>query len=117
MLKNLFIISPESSVILDMCISIIDYKLHIKEDPLIINLWLFISRAVSLENTSAANLKSIFQKISSHKGDFRHDLIAIEFLKIAQEMVLLDLFPSKEEFQSILGYAARKFVHEIGVER
>lgn len=27
MLKNLFIIQPDSSVILDMCISIIDYKL------------------------------------------------------------------------------------------
>lgn len=36
MLKNLFIISPESSVILDLSISIIEYKLAQKQDAAIV---------------------------------------------------------------------------------
>lgn len=71
---------------------------------------------MSNDNVSLPNLKTLFQKISL-KGDFSKELIAIDFLKIIQEMVLLNLFPTQEEIQSILGYVGRKFLHEINLEK
>jgi hypothetical protein len=60
MLKNLFALQPESSVILEMCISVLDFKLGRKPDSMVLQFWLFTTRAVSSENTSIAKLKFLF---------------------------------------------------------
>lgn len=47
MLKNLFALQPSSSVILEMCISVLDYKLAKKPDAMVLQFWVFTTRAVS----------------------------------------------------------------------
>ena len=60
MLKNLFALQPSSPVILEMCISVLDHKLSKKPDSMVIQFWLFTTRAVSAENTSIVGLKGLF---------------------------------------------------------
>lgn len=93
MLKNLFALQPASSVILDMCIAVLDYKLSKKPDSMVVQFWLFTTRAVSSENTSIGNLKLLFQKYSWY-ADLKKDYLVFDFLKIVQEYVMLDLFTS-----------------------
>lgn len=96
MFKNLFALSPTSAVILEMCISVLDFKLAKKPDSMVIQFWLFTTRAASTENTSIGNLKMLFQKYSGY-ADLKKDYMVIDFLKIVQEYVMLDLFSSKED--------------------
>lgn len=91
MLKNLFALQPSSTIILDMCISVLDFKLAKKPDSMLISFWLFTTRAVSNDNANLANLKPLFQKYSWY-ADLKKDYMVSEFLKIVQEYVMLDLF-------------------------
>ncbi len=60
MMKNLFVMQPESSVILEMCINLIDFKLSKKHDSMLIQFWLFTARAVHANNQSLLQLKTLF---------------------------------------------------------
>ena len=91
MLKNLFILQPSSQVILDMCVNVLDYKLQRKPDHMLIQFWLYTARAVASDNPSVSTLKDLFKKYSSLL-DSKKDSVAIDFLKIVQEYVLLNFF-------------------------
>jgi hypothetical protein len=93
MLKNLFALQPSSSVILEMCISVLDYKLAKKPDSMVLQFWVFTTRAVSLDNPSIGNLKYLFQKYAGY-GDLKKDYMVSDFLKILQEYVMLNFFTS-----------------------
>lgn len=56
MLKNLFAFQPASSVILEMCASLLDNKLSKKADAQFVHFWLFTTRAVSAENRSLSHI-------------------------------------------------------------
>lgn len=103
MLKNLFALQPSSAVILDMCISVLDFKLSKKPDAMVIQFWLFATRAMNADNASIANLKSLFQKYSYY-ADLKKDYMVIDFLKILQEYVMLDIFTTQEELTSLINY-------------
>jgi len=103
MLKNLFALQGGSPVILDMCIAILDFKLAKKADFMLLELWLFTIRASTAENTSLPNLKPLFQKYS-YLADLKKDFLAVEFLKIVQEYVLLDMYTSEEELLALINY-------------
>ena len=60
MLKNLFALQPSSPIILEMCIAILDFKLAKKPDAMVIQFWLFTTRAVSNANGNINNLKGLF---------------------------------------------------------
>lgn len=62
MLKNLFVLKPDSQVILDICVSVLDHKLSKKSDSMLIQFWLFTIRAVSTDNPGLPNLKKLFEK-------------------------------------------------------
>ena len=81
MLKNLFILQPESSVILEMCASVLDFKLAKNQESMLIQFWVFTIRAVSSNNTALGCLKTLFQKYSN-VIDFNKDYNGVEFLKI-----------------------------------
>lgn len=103
MLKNLFALQGASPVILDMCIAILDFKLAKKPDYMLLQLWLFTIRASTAENTSLPNLKPLFQKYS-YLADLKKDFLAVEFFKIVQEYVLLDMYTSEEELLALINY-------------
>lgn len=70
MLKSLITQCPTSSVILDMCCVLLDFKLsksmHDKKaDGNTIMFWLFTMRAVSHDNPALGQLKDLFMKFSS----------------------------------------------------
>jgi hypothetical protein len=116
MLKNLFALQGASPVILDMCIAILDFKLAKKPDFMLLQLWLFTIRATATENTSLPNLKPLFQKYS-YLADLKKDFLAVEFLKIVQEYVLLDMYTSEEELLALINYMHTKFLQEVELEK
>jgi len=79
-----------------MCVSMLDFKLSRKQDPAFIHFWLFTTRAVSSDNPSIQALQGLFQKYISY-GEMKKDYLAIDFLKIVQECVLLNFFTTHEE--------------------
>ncbi len=103
MLKNLFALQPTSAVILEMCVAVLDFKLAKKPDSMVVQFWLFTTRAVSLENPSIGNLKFLFQKYAGY-GDLKKDYMVIDFLKIVQEYVMLNFFSSEEDLNSLITY-------------
>lgn len=112
MLKNLFALQPSSPIILEMCIAILDFKLGKKPDAMVIQFWLFTTRAVCNTNGNINNLKALFQKYSYY-ADTKKDYMVVDFLKIVQEYVLLDLFTSQEEILALINYMHQKFVAEV----
>ena len=136
MLKNILCQSPASAVILQMCCVLLDYQLtRSLNDGNAIQFWLFTMRAVSLENEALPQLKALFIKFSgcltgSQTGqsaaapvnsvantNIKRDYIYIEFLKVAQEAVLLGMFQSVEEMQQLTQFATFKFQQEITNEK
>ena len=120
MLKNLVVMCPASSVILSMCCDLLDFKLSKSlNDGNSIQFWLFTMRAVSVQNPSIHKLKELFVKFSGclttvqpaanraagseyssnavANTTIKRDYIYLEFLKVAQEAVLLDMFPTLDE--------------------
>ena len=116
MLKNLFALQPSSAVILEMCISVLDFKLSKKPDSMVIHFWLFTTRAVSADNASIGNLKFLFQKYAGY-GDIKKDYMVIDFLKIVQEYVMLNFFSSQDDFKGLISYIHSKFLQEVQVEQ
>ena len=117
MLKNLVVMCPASPVILDMCCDLLDFKLSKSlNDGNSIQFWLFTMRAISAQNPSVHKLKELFVKFSGcltqpvqnrQTGELssnavanttiKRDYIYLEFLKVAQEAVLLDMFSTADE--------------------
>lgn len=83
---------------------------------MVVQFWLFTTRAVSSDNVNINNLKHLFQKYSFY-GDIKHkNYMVVDFMKIVQEYVLLNLFTSQEEILSLISYMHQKFVNEIQIE-
>jgi len=120
MLKNLLIQCPASPVILDMCCTLLNFKLaKTLNDGSTMQFWLFTMRAVSTDNPSLSKLKELFVRFSgclssNQNGStgsslgasgsnsvayttIKRDYIFLEFLKVAKEAVLLDMFDTFEE--------------------
>ena len=115
MLKNLFALQQSSAVILEMCISVLDFKLAKKPDSMVIQFWLFTTRAVTSDNTSLGNLKFLFQKYAGY-GDLKKEYMVIDFLKIVQEYVMLNFFSSQDDFKQLINYIHQKYLIEIKIE-
>lgn len=65
MLKNLLIQCPSSPVILDMCCTLLNFKLaKTLNDGSTMQFWLFTMRAVATDNPSLSKLKELFIKFS-----------------------------------------------------
>lgn len=103
MLKNILAFQPSSSVILEMCASLLDFKLSKKPDSNFVQFWLFSVRAAADGNASIPALNTIFQKYSGY-GETKKDYIVIDFFKIIQEGVLLNFFASHADIQSLMSY-------------
>ena len=61
-------------------------------------------------------LKGLFHKYSN-LGDTKKDYVAIDFLKIIQEYVLLGFFSTPEEILSVVDYMSQRFLQEIELEK
>ena len=93
-------------------------------------------RAVAAENPSLPKLKELFVKFSGclttqpasrAKGEYssnsvanttiKRDYLYLEFLKVAQEAVLLDMFATLEEAAQLTQFATNKFETEVELEK
>ena len=109
MFKNLLIICPSSAVVLNLCCDLLDYKLtQSLNDGNTVAFWLFTMRAVDTGNQGLSKLKHIFIKFSGCLTreslpqaqatplvaiqSIKRDYIYQEFLQVAQEGVLLNMF-------------------------
>ena len=116
MLKNLLIQCPSSPVILDMCCTLLDFKLSkTLNDGSTMQFWLFTMRAVASDNPSLPKLKELFVRFSGcltnapaghqtgtgssvmYPTAIKKDYIFLEFLRVAKEAVLLDMFSTFDE--------------------
>jgi len=65
MLKSLLIQCPSSQVILDMCCTLLNFKLSkTLNDGTTMQFWLFTMRAVANDNPSLPRLKELFVRFS-----------------------------------------------------
>ena len=108
MFKNLLILCPQSSIILTKCCDLLDYMLNKSiTDWNTVRFWLFTMRAVSNDNPSMMRLKQLFLKYFRflHEGEktqeqknlvlidkIKKSDIYLEFLSIAQEGIMLNMF-------------------------
>lgn len=81
MLKNLFMVAPDSTVILEMCVAVLNHQLNKKPDASVIQFWLFTNWAVALDNKSLPTMFTLLEKFFYY-GDLKKDYIVIDFLKI-----------------------------------
>lgn len=136
MLKNLLVQCPASPVILDMCCTLLNFKLSkTLNDGSTMQFWLFTMRAVSTDNPSLPKLKELFVKFSGCLSTnqnvaasgtnnsvasytmIKRDYIFLEFMKVAREAVLLDMFSTFEEASSLTQFATIKFSGEVDAEK
>ena len=136
MLKNLLVQCPGSPVILEMCCTLLNFKLSkTLNDGSTMQFWLFTMRAVSSDNPSLPKLKELFVRFSGCLSTnslalgagatynsvayttIKRDYIFIEFLKVAKEAVLLDMFSTFEEATSLTAFATQKFKSEVEAEK
>jgi hypothetical protein len=93
MLKQLLAHQPNSSIILEMCISLLDHCLtktqHLDEA---LTFWVYTMRVTSLDNPAKIQLKNLFMKFCVSYGSVNKEHLFIEFLKVAQECALIDAF-------------------------
>ena len=95
--------------------------------------WLFTMRAVANDNPSLSKLKELFVKFggclssvpsgqamggspgtnSVAYATIKRDYIFLEFLKVAHEAILLDMFPTFEEQSQLTQFACFKFEAEV----
>lgn len=131
MLKNLLVQCQASPVILDMCCTLLNFKLSkTLNDGSTMQFWLFTMRAVSTDNPSLPKLKELFVKFSGCLSTnqnvtaagtnssvayttIKRDYIFLEFMKVAKEAVLLDMFSTFEEASSLAQFATIKFNSEV----
>lgn len=119
-----------------MCCALLNFKLEKSlNDGLAVQFWLFTMRAVSPQNEGIANLKQLFVKFSGcltmalpgtdatsgvnsvANTIIKRDYIYVEFLKVAQEAILLDMFASHQEAAQLMQFATFKFQQEIAQEQ
>ena len=122
MLKNLLIQCPSSPVILDMCCTLLNFKLSkTLNDGSTMQFWLFTMRAVANDNPNLPRLKELFMRFSgclsttnasgqsqpnnAVQTTIKKDYIFLEFLKVAKESVLLDMFSTFEEAAQLTQFA------------
>jgi len=139
MLKNLLVQCPSSPVILDMCCTLLNFKLSkTLNDGVTMQFWLFTMRAVAQDNPSLDKLKQLLVKFGGFLSSgpvnaalgaqssnnsvafpttIKRDYIFIEFLKVAKEAVLLDMFTAFEEAAQLSHFAAYKFQSEVEREK
>ena len=93
MLKQLLAQLPSSSIILEMCIAVLDHCLtktvHLDNA---LTFWVFVMRVSSNENAAKTALKNLFMKFCASYGNVKKEHLFIEFLKVAQECALMDGF-------------------------
>lgn len=135
MLKSLLCLCPNSPVILQMCCELLDFQLTKSlNDSTTILFWLFTMRAVSHENPNLGLLKQLFVKFSGcltsvQGGDLapqhncvantmiKKDYVYIEFLRVAEEAVLLNMFTTQDEMQQLIQFATFKFISDLEAEK
>lgn len=121
-----------------MCVALLNFKLSkTLNDGSTMQFWLYTMRAVASGNPSLPKLKELFIRFSgcissapstaSSLGNapgsnsvayltIKRDYIFLEFLKVAKEAVLLDMFTTFEEASSLTQFAAFKFQDEVARE-
>jgi len=114
MLKQLLAHQPNSPIILEMCVSLLDHCLtktqHIDDT---ITFWVFTMRVTANENPSKISLKNLFMKFCVSYGSVKKEQLFIEFLKVAQECALIDGFNTQQEIVQVLDFAYQKFRLEV----
>ena len=119
-----------------MCCTLLNFKLSkTLNDGGTMQFWLFTMRAVANDNPSLPKLKELFvrfggclssvpsgQAMSAGNNSvayatIKRDYIFLEFLKVAQETVLLDMFTTFEEATQLTKFATQKFDYEVEREQ
>lgn len=84
MLKQLLAHHPSSSIILEMCITLLDHCLtksqHLDDA---MTFWVYTMRVADLSNPSLGQLKKLFMKFCVSYGNITKEHLFIEFLKVA----------------------------------
>ena len=110
MLKQLLAHQPDSSIILEMCINLLDHCLtkaqHLDEA---LTFWVYTMRVTSLDNPGKIQLKNLFMKFCVSYGSVNKEHLFIEFLKVAQECALIDAFNTQQEIIQVIEFAFQKF--------
>lgn len=93
MLKQLMAQLPNSVIILEMSVAVLDHSLtkslHLDTA---MSFWVFVMRVTSDDNQNKHLLKNLFMKFCSSYGNVKKEHLFIEFLKVAQECALMDCF-------------------------
>jgi hypothetical protein len=117
MLKHLLAHQPNSSIILEMCVTLLDHcltKTQHLDDAM--SFWVFTMRVTSLDNTAKIQLKNLFMKFCVSYGSVNKEHLFIEFLKVAQECALMNSFDTQTEIMQIIDFALNKFQAEVEFE-
>jgi hypothetical protein len=84
MLKHLLAHQPQSSIILEMCVTLLDHcltKTQHLDDAM--SFWVYTMRVTSLTNPARSQLKRLFMKFSLSYGSVNKEHLFIEFLRVA----------------------------------
>ena len=84
MLKQLLAHQPQSEIILEMCVTLIDHcmlKAQFLDNSL--PFWVFTLRVTSIDNPAKIQLKNLFMKFCVTYGNVNKEHLYIEFLKVA----------------------------------
>ena len=84
MLKQLLAQQPQSPIILEMSVAVLDYCLAktLNLDTAL-GFWVFVMRVTSNENANKHLLKNLFMKFCASYGNVKKESLFIEFLKVA----------------------------------
>ena len=84
MFKHLLAYQPNSSIILEMCVTLLDHCLtktqHLDD---CMTFWVFTMRVTSEDNPAKSQLKNLFSKFFLSYGSVSKEFLYIEFLKVA----------------------------------
>lgn len=110
MLKHLLAHQPNSSIILEMCVTLLDHcltKTQHLDDAMCF--WTYTMRVTTFDNPAKFQLKNLFMKFCISYGSVTNEHLYIEFLKVAQECALFEAFDSQMEICQIIEFAFNKF--------
>lgn len=117
MFKHLLAYQPNSSIILEMCVTLLDHCLtktqHLDD---CMTFWVFTMRVTSEDNPAKIQLKNLFMKFCVSYGSVNKEFLYIEFLKVAQECALMGAFNTQQEINQINEFAFQKFHEEVNLE-
>ena len=110
MLKQLLANQPDSPIILEMCVSLLDHCLTKAQFlDIAIGFWVFTMRVTDLNNPQKILLKNLFMKFCVSYGSVKKEHLYIDFLKVAQECALMAAFNTQQEIQQVVEFACQKF--------